>query len=152
LDLSNEEIYTPSSLIGRFFANFVDLFLCAVLFVTFSFVLDQIISIKNDRSTNAFIRDFTVVFSLFVLPVGYFSILEASSLQATLGKRLLGMKVIDGNSSGRITFSKSLGRSLIKISSFYLCGPLTIVHVWVFSNDQKQAIHDAFVNTLVVDS
>lgn len=53
-------------------------------------------------------------FLLLVLPVVlYFALLECSSLQATWGKRKVGLRVIDTHGA-RLTFPRSFVRSLLK--------------------------------------
>lgn len=81
------------------------------------------------------------------LPWLYFSLMESSSKQATLGKMALGIKVVglDGN---RITFGRALGRTLSKIVSRLI---LTIGFYMAGATRRKQALHDKMAGTYVVD-
>lgn len=59
-------------------------------------------------------------FFIITLPVTlYFAIFEASSQQATWGKRRLNLKVV-GPDQGRLSFKRSLARSLLKFVSWEL--------------------------------
>lgn len=76
----------------------------------------------------------------------YFSLMESSSTQATLGKMLLGIKVttLDGE---RIGFGRATGRYFGKIlSGLILC----IGYMMAGWTSQKQALHDMIASTLVV--
>lgn len=76
----------------------------------------------------------------------YFTILEASAMQATLGKRLLGMKVTDTDGR-RIGFGKANGRYWSKIFSALI---LFIGFLMVAFTKQKQGLHDLMAGTLVL--
>jgi uncharacterized RDD family membrane protein YckC len=77
---------------------------------------------------------------------GYFSYMESSASQATLGKMLLGIKVtdLDGN---RISFGKALLRTVAKILSSVI---LLIGYIMAAFTARKQALHDMIAGTLVV--
>lgn len=73
---------------------------------------------------------------------------EASAWQATLGKRIFGLKVTDLNGQ-RISFWRSLGRNVgMVVSSFILC----IGYLMCFWTQQKQCLHDHMAGCLVVDN
>lgn len=78
----------------------------------------------------------------------YFSLMESSSRQATLGKLALGLKVtsLDGQ---RISFMRATGRHFGKILSGLIIG---IGFVMAGLTKRKQALHDMLANTLVVKS
>jgi uncharacterized RDD family membrane protein YckC len=77
--------------------------------------------------------------------IAYFAGLESSSMQATLGKKLLGMVVTDlaGN---RISFARALGRYFAKILSGVI---LLIGYIMVGLTERKQGLHDMIAGTLV---
>ncbi|TDG35430.1 RDD family protein [Pedobacter changchengzhani] len=81
-----------------------------------------------------------------IIKLIYGSIAESSIKQATLGKRLVGIKVSDliGN---RISFKKSLARNFTKILSFL---PFCFGYFYSFLNSKKQCWHDMITNTLVI--
>ncbi len=80
-----------------------------------------------------------------LLGIAYFAGLESSSMQATLGKKLLGMVVtdLDGN---RISFLRALGRYFAKILSAVI---LFIGYIMVGLTERKQGLHDMIAGTLV---
>jgi uncharacterized RDD family membrane protein YckC len=86
-------------------------------------------------------------FQLFSLALGivYFTAMESSSLQATLGKMAVRIKV--GNISGeQISFPNALGRYFGKIlSGLILC----IGFMMVGWDSKKQGLHDKLADTYV---
>ncbi len=81
-----------------------------------------------------------------VVSLLYEPIFEASFLQASPGKALLGMRVTDlqGN---RITFKKAIIRYFMKIVSGFL---LMIGYLIQPFTEKRQALHDIAAETLVV--
>lgn len=76
----------------------------------------------------------------------YYAAFESSARQATLGKRLLGLKVTD-LMGGRIGFWRSAGRQLGKAVSTAMLG---IGFVIAAFTARKQALHDLFARCLVI--
>jgi uncharacterized RDD family membrane protein YckC len=54
---------------------------------------------------------------MLILWIGYGSVLESSPWQATLGKRLIGLRVYDLQ-AGRLTPFRAVGRNLVKDGPF----------------------------------
>lgn len=84
--------------------------------------------------------------SSLVLWVVYGTLLEASGLQATLGKWLVGAAVATENGN-RMGLRQSFVRNATKIISML---PLFVGCVWAAFNSQRQAWHDRFAKTRVV--
>ncbi len=82
---------------------------------------------------------------LVVVNLGYFVVLEASKLQATLGKLVVGIRVSDANGQ-RIGIGRSIGRTLAKIVSYIV---LLIGFIMVAFTDRKRGLHDMLAGTLV---
>ena len=76
----------------------------------------------------------------------YFSLLESSRWQATLGKKMLGLTVTDLNGN-RLTFGKATGRYFAKILSSLI---LFIGFIMVAFTERKQGLHDQIAGTLVL--
>ncbi|MES2652749.1 MAG: RDD family protein [Bacteroidota bacterium] len=76
----------------------------------------------------------------------YGSFAEASVKQATIGKRLLDIKVTDMMGE-RIDLGVSFGRNLAKAISV---APLFFGYLYSFLNKKQQCWHDIIANTLVV--
>jgi uncharacterized RDD family membrane protein YckC len=76
----------------------------------------------------------------------YYASMESSSWQATLGKKILGLKVTDltGN---RITFARASGRFFGKILSGMILG---IGFLMAGFTARKQALHDILAGCLVL--
>jgi uncharacterized RDD family membrane protein YckC len=76
----------------------------------------------------------------------YYSLLESSAWQATLGKKALGLEVtdLDGN---RIGFGRATGRFFAKFISWII---LLIGYIMAGFTEKKQALHDILAGTLVI--
>ena len=77
----------------------------------------------------------------------YFSLGESSPDQSTVGKKLLGLRVMD-REGRRITLPRAAGRFLVKILSFaaFFTG-VAMIGV----TREKQALHDRVTDTLVME-
>jgi uncharacterized RDD family membrane protein YckC len=99
---------------------------------------------------------FTVVpalgLTIFLLPLFlaegwlYYAFMESSSYQATVGKRILSLKVI-GMSRERISFGRATGRYFGKILSAMI---LHIGFIMAAFTEKKQALHDILASCLVI--
>jgi uncharacterized RDD family membrane protein YckC len=76
----------------------------------------------------------------------YYAMMESSAMQATLGKKALGMIVTD-ESGARISFARATGRYFAKILSALI---LLIGFIMVAFTERKQGLHDKLAGTLVV--
>jgi uncharacterized RDD family membrane protein YckC len=76
----------------------------------------------------------------------YYAMMESSAMQATLGKKALGMIVTD-ESGQRIGFGRATGRYFAKILSALI---LLIGFIMVAFTERKQGLHDKLAGTLVV--
>jgi uncharacterized RDD family membrane protein YckC len=76
----------------------------------------------------------------------YSSLLESSSWQGTVGKKVLGLKVTDLDGD-RISFGRATGRYFAQILSGMIC---FIGFIMVAFTEKKQGLHDIVAGTLVV--
>lgn len=76
----------------------------------------------------------------------YWSLMESSSLQATVGKMALGIVVTDLDGR-RISFGRATGRYFAKYISAFI---LFIGYLMAGFTEKKQALHDMIAGTLVV--
>jgi uncharacterized RDD family membrane protein YckC len=76
----------------------------------------------------------------------YFSLMESSAWQGTLGKKALGLTVTDLEGR-RISFGRATGRYFAKIISSVI---LFIGYIMVAFTEKKQALHDMIAGTLVL--
>jgi uncharacterized RDD family membrane protein YckC/Tfp pilus assembly major pilin PilA len=76
----------------------------------------------------------------------YYALMESSDLQATLGKRAVGIKVtdIEGN---RVSFARATGRLVGHVLSGIILG---IGFALAVFTSRRQTLHDMFAGTLVV--
>ena len=77
----------------------------------------------------------------------YYAFSESSSWQATLGKKILNLKVTDMTGQP-ITFARASGRYFGKIISSMI--PLFIGYIMAGFTEKKQAIHDMIASCLVL--
>ncbi|MEQ8362180.1 MAG: RDD family protein [Cyclobacteriaceae bacterium] len=81
-----------------------------------------------------------------VLVVLYFTFMESSKYQATVGKLALGLIVTDENGN-KLDVVKALVRNLCKILSSMI---LMIGYIMAGFTEKKQGLHDIIAKTLVV--
>jgi uncharacterized RDD family membrane protein YckC len=76
----------------------------------------------------------------------YEALMTSGAMQATLGKRIVGLKVTDlaGN---RIGFGRATGRHFAKMLSGMI---MNIGYIMVAFTDRKQGLHDMLAGTLVM--
>jgi uncharacterized RDD family membrane protein YckC len=87
-----------------------------------------------------------LVFSL-ALGIGYFGYLEGSKSGQTVGKRAMGIRVIDYNTGGPIGFGRALIRYVGRIVSYVPC---FLGYLWMLWDKEKQTWHDKFASDVVV--
>ncbi len=81
-----------------------------------------------------------------VISILYFSLMESSKYQASLGKLALGIIVVDLDGN-RIDLGKAVLRNIGKLVSAFI---LFIGYIMAAFTDKKQALHDIIASTLVV--
>ena len=77
----------------------------------------------------------------------YYVALEGSDTGQTLGKRVLGIRVVDLAGAGPIGYGRATVRYFGRILSAI---PLLLGYFWMLWDDQKQTWHDKFANSMVV--
>jgi uncharacterized RDD family membrane protein YckC len=82
-----------------------------------------------------------------VLAIAYFGYFEGGASGQTLGKRALGIRVIDFRTGGPIGF----GRGVIRYIGKFISGiPLALGFLWMLWDREKQTWHDKIATTVVV--
>jgi uncharacterized RDD family membrane protein YckC len=136
-DLQTEVVYAGFWL--RFVAFLIDI---SVLFFILLFAnLSDFYSTGNDYDDTVM----TIIGFVMIGYVLYFPVMESSAMQATLGKKAVGIKVTTLYGE-RISFSRALGRFLSRIFSQFLF----IGYIMAGLTEKKQALHDIIAGTLVV--
>lgn len=78
----------------------------------------------------------------------YYILLEGGNWHATLGKRVMGLYVADGNGNG-ITYATAILRLIGRFFSGVLLG---VGYLMAFFNDRKQGLHDMIAKTYVLNA
>lgn len=128
---------------NRFIAAIIDSFIIIIVIIMIAKVFHSIFpeGVGGSEVVDA------LMFSIVFFPEWfYFSIMESSSRQGTLGKILLGIKVTDLE-GGRISFWRATARFFGKIPSSVIFG---IGFFMAAFTKQKQALHDMMAGCLVV--
>jgi uncharacterized RDD family membrane protein YckC len=125
----------------RFIAFIIDaLVLRMILIVLLGYWSD--VDVDMFSFGNLFNRN-TIIVEIIIMI--YFVLCESSSWQATLGKKLLGIKVVT-EGYGRPTVRTAAIRYVAKyLSDIFLLG-----FIWVIFDDKKQGWHDKIAATYVI--
>lgn len=143
-----EEVFAPIWRRGIAFA--VDLLAIWVSGFLLSAIMGIVLAVLAIRGiagdSPAFNADFSIArFVLVVFPWFYFTIFEGSFLQATPGKLLMRIIVVDA-SGYRPGFPRAALRSAAKYVS---CGVFLLGFVMASFTERKQALHDFVARTVV---
>jgi uncharacterized RDD family membrane protein YckC len=146
----------------RFAAYFLDGLILGIPMTILSagigFIYGIIVGMNHSGAKTSFTNDdgtLNVSFVLFELAIMtfsmivywlYFALQESSSTQATVGKRIVGVKVTNLEGQ-RIGFGQASGRYFGKIISGMT---LLIGYIMAGFTERKQALHDMLAGTLVV--
>ncbi len=82
----------------------------------------------------------------FLIWLGYCFVMEASPMQGTIGKYMLGIKVVDQHGE-RLSYSRSFLRTSSKLASY---AALSLGFLWIVFTKQKQGWHDKAAQTFVL--
>jgi uncharacterized RDD family membrane protein YckC len=102
------------------------------------FIMDFV----NSGSMSSLVALYGIITIAYVL---YFTVMESSERQGTLGKMAVGIKVGDMHGN-KISFGNALGRFFSKIISGLI---LYIGFMMVGWDDRKQGLHDKIASTYV---
>lgn len=132
----------------RFLAYLVDSLLMSAVFFPLGFGLGLAMGASGADETSPLLPLVNVLINLVSLAVGwlYHGILDSSSWQGTVGKKLLGIRITDLNGH-RISFGRATGRYFSMILSGMIC---FIGFLMVAFTERKQGLHDMLAGTLVL--
>ena len=102
---------TPADLGVRFGARLIDTVVVTVLLVVLGGLLGRAVGSFSADSAQVYLVAAMLAVLTFVVSVGYFTVLE-SALGATLGKRLLKLRVLGPDGAGRPSLGQALRRNL----------------------------------------
>jgi uncharacterized RDD family membrane protein YckC len=83
----------------------------------------------------------------FVAGVVYYAKLEGGPTGQTVGKKALGIRVVDAATGGPIGTGRGVGRYFARILSALVC---YLGYLWMLWDPEKQTWHDKLVNDYVV--
>lgn len=149
-----DQTFTYASFLKRFGAYFIDaLVINTLITILISLGLLSLIGVDFDvtklQDPSYSLRSNTP-FMVVTLLIGnlYYAILHSSKWQATVGKKLVGIKVTNLEGE-RIHFLRAAVRHLVMLflSSIFLIG-----YVMYFFTKKKQTLHDMIAKTVVVQA
>ena len=82
-----------------------------------------------------------------LVSLAYFTYFEGSENGQTLGKRALGIRVIDFGGGGSIGYGRAFIRWIGRIVSEL---PILLGYLWMLWDKERQPWHDKFANAVVV--
>jgi uncharacterized RDD family membrane protein YckC len=82
-----------------------------------------------------------------LIGISYFGYLEGSASGQTLGKRALGIRVIDYRTGGPIGFGRAVLRYFARIISTLPC---LLGYFWMLWDKERQTWHDKLISDVVV--
>ena len=128
----------------RVVAFFIDGLVLVIPLMLVSAVLHFMV-MPADRSELILVEVLDMLFSIATWWL-YAALLHSSQWQATVGKKALGLKVVDQNGS-RISFARATGRHFAEYLSSLIFG---IGYLMVAFTQQKQGLHDKIASTFVI--
>ena len=129
-------------------AGFYAVFFVLVLIAGVTGGFAQLESMNSEDPPGWVIVAYIGMTLLYYVAAGlYYSLMESSSHQATLGKMALGIKVVDRH-GGRLSFPHAIGRWFGASLSYFT---LYIGFLMAAFTQNKQALHDMVAGTFVVD-
>jgi uncharacterized RDD family membrane protein YckC len=88
----------------------------------------------------------TMEIAVYLILITYFTVGEASAMQASIGKRICGLVVVNADGEG-ISFPVALARSLAKVVSISFWG---IGFISIFWTEHRQTLPDYLAKTYVI--
>jgi len=132
----------------RFAAYLIDTLVLGVVFVPVGVVIGVVMAASGSDGTSESMPLVNMGINGGSIVAGwlYSSLLESSSWQGTVGKKLIGLRVTDLNGYP-INFGKATGRYFGKILSSMIC---LVGFIMVAFTEKHQGLHDQLAGTLVV--
>jgi len=83
----------------------------------------------------------------FLISLGYFAVFEGSGSGQTVGKRLVGIRVVDFESGGHISYGRAFARNVGRLLSGFV---FFLGYLWMLWDADRQTWHDKIASTTVV--
>ncbi len=132
----------------RFAAYLIDSILLGLIFFPLGLGLGLIMGATGNNQNPELMLGLNGGLNMVSLVVTwlYSSLLESSSWQGTVGKKLIGLRVTDLDGR-RISFGRATGRHFGKILSGLIC---LVGFIMAAFTEKHQALHDQLAGTLVL--
>lgn len=147
-ELNQNFVYAPFW--KRVAAAILDVFMMAIFCIVESFffgILQGIFVFANFLTLELGKNISNIyLFIIFIIPTIYFSYCECTSRQATPGKQIMGLQVVNTNIQ-RITFRHAVIRAILRWISTIL---YFIGYVPALFTQKHQTFHDLMAGTLVI--
>lgn len=127
----------------RLLATFLDGIALSVM-TTCWVAITELLGLVLPNMANYFLQDLGI--PIFILL--YFPLCESSNYQASVGKYILGMKIVDKEGKG-ITFWRASARLVSKVLSYTIA---SIGFLMIAFTDKKRGLHDLIVDTYVIEA
>jgi uncharacterized RDD family membrane protein YckC len=112
------------------------------------FIVGYIIALfTGDTTGGGFQLSGLPFFLWLIIAIGYYTVMEAQS-GATIGKRLVGLKVVKLDAAAPIDMQTSLVRNVLRLVDGFLFYLIAAISVWM--SDKKQRIGDRVARTVVI--
>lgn len=140
----------PSGPRAGFGRRLVAVLIDGLLLSVVGYVLGQIFGqdvLVIEDGTAAYALDGPAAGLTLLVQLAYYTYLEGSAAGATLGKRAMGIRVIDADAGGSIGY----GRAFIRWVGRFVSGlPCALGYLWMLWDNNKQTWHDKFARSIVV--
>ncbi|MCW5744805.1 MAG: RDD family protein [Alphaproteobacteria bacterium] len=104
----------------------------------------------SDDAAAGAIGIFVVIYLLMFVGIWlYEAMMLSSAAGGTVGKRVMGLRVVRGTDGSRLSFGRATGRFFAKA---FITGivPLGIGYMMAGFTDRKRALHDMIADTVVI--
>jgi len=85
--------------------------------------------------------------AFWLVAIAYYTLLEGGARGQTVGKRLIGIRVIDLARGGPIGYGRAFVRTIGRALSFFVFG---LGYLWMLWDREKQTWHDKLAGSIVV--
>jgi uncharacterized RDD family membrane protein YckC len=131
-------------------AHFVDWAVLLIPWLLIQFLVRSIIPHPWYRPVEEYEAQIRILSSIcgILMMWMYYAVLHSSKWQASIGKKVLGLKVVDRNGN-RISFGRATGRFFAWMLSFLILGIGFMMIGWT---KRKQGLHDIIADTYIIRS
>jgi uncharacterized RDD family membrane protein YckC len=110
-------------------------------------IIDGILLAIVDTIVRAILPAAAYLVLSLIINWGYYTAMEGSARGATLGKMALGIRVLDFERGGRLSYGRALVRNVAKILSTI---PIFLGYFWMLWDGEKRTWHDKIAGAVVV--